>query len=164
MKFGQHGKLDQHGTRRADRLLCRDNAGTMLGPYITLGEETKGYPRPGLMNHPADVAVGPDGDIYVADWGNHRVSIFDTEGKAICNPIGDAQALSKWGQQTVHANPDMAKAWRRVRSLKPQWRFTFATAVEFDPATDTVIVAEAQRNRLQIYKRFATTATFQANL
>jgi DNA-binding beta-propeller fold protein YncE len=64
----------------------------MLGPYITLGGETKGYPRLGLMNHPTDVAVDPDGDIYVANWGNHRVSISDAEGKAICNLVGDAQA------------------------------------------------------------------------
>jgi hypothetical protein len=30
----------------------------MLGPYITLGEETMGYPEPAPMNYPTDVAVG----------------------------------------------------------------------------------------------------------
>jgi len=53
--------------------------------------------------------------------------------------LDDAQVLSKWGAQTVDANPDMAKARRRVESLDPQWRFCFSTAVEFDPATDSVI-------------------------
>jgi hypothetical protein len=67
--------------------------------------------------------------------------------------LDDAQVLSKWGAQTVDANPDMAKARRRVKSLDPQWRFCFSTAVEFDPATDSVIVADSQRNRLQIYKK-----------
>jgi DNA-binding beta-propeller fold protein YncE len=155
MKFGQYGTMeDAEGSY----------AVTTLGPYVTLGEETRGYPKPGLMNHPTDVAIDPDGDIYVTDWGNHRVSVYDAEGRPICNLIGDAQVLSKWGQQTVDANPDMAKARRRVKSLEPQWRFCFPTAVEFDPATDNVIVAESQRNRLQIYKKVRDYSDFQANL
>ena len=59
--------------------------------------------------------------------------------------LDDAQVLWKWGAQTVDA-----KARRRVKSLDPEWRFCFSTAVEFDPATDSVIVADSQRNRLQI--------------
>jgi hypothetical protein len=47
----------------------------------------------------------------------------------------------------------MAKARRRVRSLEPQWQFCFPTAMDFDPATDSIIVADSQRNRLQIYKK-----------
>jgi hypothetical protein len=85
-------------------------------------------------------------------------------GRPICNLIGDAQVLSKWGQQTVDANPDMAAARRRVKSLEPQYRFCFPTAVEFDPATDSVIVADSQRNRLQIYKKVHDYSDFQANL
>jgi hypothetical protein len=84
--------------------------------------------------------------------------------KPIANLIGDAQILSKWGQQRVDANPDMAKARRRVKSLEPQWRLCFPTAVEFDPATDSVIVADSQRNRLQIYKKVRDYSDFQANL
>jgi DNA-binding beta-propeller fold protein YncE len=155
MKFGQYGKVEP--TEGSFEV-------TMFGPYVTAGEETKGYPKPGLLNHPTDVAVDTDGDIYVTDWGNHRVSVFDSEGKPIANLIGDAQVLSKWGQQTVDANPDMAKARRRVRSLEPQWRFTFPTAVEFDPETDNIIVADSQRNRLQIYKKVRDYSDFQANL
>ena len=155
MKFGQYGKIEEPEGAYAV---------TMLGPYVAAGEETKGYPKPGTLNHPTDVAVDTDGDIYVTDWGNHRVSVFDAEGKPICHLIGDAQVLSKWGQQTVDANPDMAKARRRVRSLEPQWRFCFPTAVEFDPATDQIIVSDGQRNRLQIYKKVRDYSDFQANL
>jgi len=155
MKFGQYGKIEEPEGAYAV---------TMFGPYVAAGEETKGYPTPGALNHPTDVAVDTDGDIYVADWGNHRVSVFDSEGKPICNLIGDAQVLSKWGQQTVDANPDMAKARRRVRSLEPQWRFCFPTAVEFDPASDQIIIADGQRNRLQIYKKVRDYSDFQANL
>jgi NHL repeat len=90
--------------------------------------------------------------------------VFDSEGRPICNLIGDAQVLSKWGQQTVDANPDMAKARRRVKSLEPQWRLCFPTAVEFDPESDQIIVADSQRNRLQIYKKVRDYSDFQANL
>jgi len=51
-----------------------------------------------------------------------------------------------------------------VKSLEPQWRFCFPTAVEFDPASDSVIVADSQRNRLQIYKKVRDYSDFQANL
>ena len=36
--------------------------------------------------------------------------------------------------------------------------------MEFDPATDSVIVADSQRNRLQIYKKVRDYSDFQANL
>ncbi|MBF0428334.1 MAG: 6-bladed beta-propeller [Magnetococcales bacterium] len=42
----------------------------------------------GEFNYPTDVAVGPDGRVFVLDAGNFRVQIFDREGKF----------LHKWGQ------------------------------------------------------------------
>jgi hypothetical protein len=58
----------------------------------------------------------------------------------------------------------MEKARRRVKSLEPQWRFCFPTAVGFDPATDSVIVDDSQRNRLQIYKKVRDDSDFQGSL
>ena len=78
--------------------------------------------------------------------------------------MGDAQVMSKWGQQSIDANPDMMKALRRVKNLEPQWRFCFPTAVEFNPKTDEIIVADSQRNRLQIYRKVRDYVDFQANL
>jgi sugar lactone lactonase YvrE len=106
----------------------------------------------------------PDGDIYVADWGNHRLCIFDAEGTPLTHLVGDAQVMSKWGQQSIDANPDMMKAYRRARNLEPLWRFCFPTAVDFDPKTDRIIVADSQRNRLQIYRKVRDYVDFQANL
>jgi DNA-binding beta-propeller fold protein YncE len=137
---------------------------TIFGPYISAAGEMAGYPKPDLFNHPTDVAVDPDGDIYVCDWGNHRICTFDAEGGPIAHLIGDAQVMSKWGQQSVDANPDMMKARRRVRSLEPQYRFCFPTAVDFDPDTDNIVVADSQRNRLQVYKKVRNYTDFQANL
>jgi len=134
-------------------------SGVRIGPYATLHSSD-----PAGILSVSNVVVAPDGDIYVADWGNHRICVFDSEGGPITTLVGDAQVLSKWGQMSIDANPDMAKARRRVKSLEPQWRFCFPTAVEFDPKTDSVIIAEHQRNRLQVYKKVRDYSDFQANL
>jgi DNA-binding beta-propeller fold protein YncE len=154
MKIGQYGTIPAPAGAYAV---------TYMGPYMSaLG--TPGYPKAGLLNHPTDVAVDTDGDIYVADWGNHRVCIFDAEGGPVANLIGDAQVMSKWGQMSIDANPDMMKARRRVRSLEPEYRFCFPTAVDFDPETDRIVVADSQRNRLQVYRKVRDYVDFQANL
>src|SRR5262249_6136745 len=142
---------------------------TYLGPFLS-HTDPPGYPTAGILNHPTDVAVDPhrdiyvadlghpppchfdagrtplappDGDIYAADWGNHRLCIFDAEGTPLTHLVGDAQVMSKWGQQSIDANPDMMKAYRRARNLEPFWRFCFPTAVDFDPKTDRIIVADS---------------------
>jgi len=154
MSIGHYGTIPAHPNAFAV---------TYMGPFISSLPESD-YPKAGVLNHPTDVAVDPDGDIYVTDWGNHRVSIFDSEGAPLTNLVGDAQVMSKWGQQSVDANPDMMKAFRRVSSLEPLWRFCFPTSVEFNPKTDEIIVADSQRNRLQIYKKVRDYVDFQANL
>jgi tripartite motif-containing protein 71 len=137
---------------------------TFMGPFVAGESERAGQPRTDQFNHPTDVAVDSDGDIYVCDWGNHRICVFDSEGVPVTTLIGDAHELSKWGNQSVDANPDMMKARRRVKSLEPQWRFCFPTAVDFDPKSDNLIVADSQRNRLQVYNKVRNYTDFQANL
>jgi len=154
MKIGEYGTVP----------VAKDAfAVTYLGPFVAATPPAE-YPKAGLLNHPTDVAVDSDGDIYVADWGNHRVCIFDSQGHPLTNLMGDAQVMSKWGQQSIDANPDMMKAYRRVRNLEPLYRLCFPTAVDFDPKTDQIIIADSQRNRLQIYRKVRDYVDFQANL
>jgi len=154
MSIGRHGELPRPPGSFAV---------TYLGPFIGATPNEDRIPA-GILNHPTGVAVDPDGDIYVTDWGNHRLCIFDKDGQPLTHLVGDAQVMSKWGQQSIDANPDMMKAYRRVPNPEQIWRFCFPTAVVFNPKTDQIIVADSQRNRLQVYKKVRDYVDFQANL
>src|SRR5215472_10803285 len=154
MAIGRYGKLP---------VAPNAFAVTYLGPFISSVPDTERIPA-GILNHPTGVAVDPEGDIYVTDWANHRLCIFDKEGHPLTHLVGEAQVMSKWGQQSIDANPDMMKAYRRARNQEPLWRFCFPTAVVFDPKTDQIIVADSQRNRLQVYNKVRDYVDFQANL
>jgi DNA-binding beta-propeller fold protein YncE len=116
------------------------------------------------LNHPSDVAVDDDGDVYVCDWANHKVRVYDAEGDLLTSLVGDAQVLAKWAQESVDANPDMAKMRRRVKSLEQEWRFCYPSAVAFDTEQSRVIVTDNQRGRLQIYKKDRNYLEPQFNL
>jgi len=53
-----------------NRIQCLDPAGRPLAVWGGPGRET------GELSTPWDVALGPDGRIFVADFGNHRIQIF----------------------------------------------------------------------------------------
>jgi sugar lactone lactonase YvrE len=55
----------------------------------------------GQLNAPRNLAVGPDGSIYVADSGNHRVEVFDADGNYLMQwgseGAGPGQLSEPWG-------------------------------------------------------------------
>lgn len=109
----------------------------------------------GELNRPSDVAVDADGDVYVCDWANHRVQVFGPDGRFLTSLLGDAQELSKWAKLIVEASPDMVKRRREVRNLEAEWRFHFPTGLIFDSLHNRIIVADCQRQRLQIYNKLS---------
>jgi DNA-binding beta-propeller fold protein YncE len=70
-----------------------------------------GEPGDGLgqFRYPYDVAFGPDGDLYVAEYGNHRVQKFAADGK----PLGTWGSPGKGPGQL--ANPWAVIVDRRGR-------------------------------------------------
>lgn len=120
----------------------------------TLAIFGQGGTEPGSLNHPTSVAVDQDGDVYVCDWMNERIVIYDAEGKLLTYLYGDAVDLSKWAQMQIESNPDMINARRRVYNLEDQQRrFRLPMGCAFHQETDTLIVCDTQRSRLQVYTK-----------
>ena len=72
------------------------------------------------LDHPANVAVDNEGDIYVTDWGNMRVQIYDPDHDDSHDAMGRCpRQFSKWAQVAIDSNPDAVKAYRRVTDTSP---------------------------------------------
>jgi DNA-binding beta-propeller fold protein YncE len=108
--------------RDAHEVLIFSPGGELLG---TLGERHR--PRDHApLNHPADVAVAPDGEIYVADgYGNSMVHRFTSTG----------EHRQSWG-----------------RPGKEPGQFTTPHAVWVD-RQDRVLVADRENDRVQVFNR-----------
>jgi sugar lactone lactonase YvrE len=82
----QNGPVSGAGGGAAANLDPYNGKRTETSAMATWGSNGSGD---GQFITPRDVAVGPDGSIYVADAGNHRIQVFDQDGKF----------LLKWGSQ-----------------------------------------------------------------
>ena len=60
-----------------------DASGKFLLEFGTFSGPNNANPASGTFNEPWGVAVGPDGNVYVADTWNHRIQKFDPNGKFI---------------------------------------------------------------------------------
>ncbi len=121
-------------------------------------------PGRGQLNHPSDVAVDPDGDIYICDWGNSRVQVFSQEGRFLTSLVGDAQELSKWARPVIMANPQGLKRRREVKNIEVEWCLALPSAVVFDADRGRLLIADTQRNRIQIYNKVKGYVSAQRNL
>jgi DNA-binding beta-propeller fold protein YncE len=102
MVFDRNGKFlrswdgifnTPHGLRvdRNDHVWVADMANHLVQKFtldgkllLTLGKIDKPGRKDDRFNKPADVAIGPDGEIYVADgYGNSRIAKFAGDGKFI---------------------------------------------------------------------------------
>ena len=128
---------------------------------LTFGEETSG--PAGSLDHPSDVAVDSEGDVYVADWGRKLVKIYDAEGSIITQLEGDAVEFSKWAKEVVESNPDVVKAYRRVKDKSAIGLFNRPVGIAIDQ-NDNLIVTDSTRGRLQIYAKEKNYMDPQFNL
>ena len=81
---------------RNHRIVRLDQQGMFLNAFGGYGNVMDGEVPGGLMNEPWGVAVGPDGNVYVADTWNHRIQVFTPDG----------QFLRMWSAFEVNGLPD----------------------------------------------------------
>ncbi len=129
-----------------DRVQKFTKDGTFLSKF---GKKGSGE---GELNFPWVITIDIQGNVYLADWENHRVQKF--------SPDGDF--LATFG--TFGTGSGDMKIRRRVKTLEPEWRFYYPTAVAFDHAASRIIVVDCQRYRLQIYNKDKDYVDPQFNL
>ncbi len=120
--------------------------------------------NPNDLNHPTGVAVDGEGDVYVVDWMNERVVIFDSKADPVATLRGDASGLSKWAELSIAANPDMDKARRRVKTPEIQNYFRMPVDCTFDQAGNRLLVCDTLRSRIQVYQKDSDYLDPQFNL
>jgi DNA-binding beta-propeller fold protein YncE len=108
--YGAGRIIDGHGISidRQDRVFVVDRDAHEIVVFDRDGHELfalgqRGRPRFGApFNHPTDVAVAPDGEIYVSDgYGNAHVHRFSADGKYIATWGGPGEGDSQF--MTPHA-------------------------------------------------------------
>jgi DNA-binding beta-propeller fold protein YncE len=84
-----------------------------------LAKEMKRFVEPGKFWHPHDAALGPDGNLYVADRYNHRVQVFDQDGNFIRQFGNYGSGNGEFNEVTgIHVAPDgkvYVSEWHNAR-------------------------------------------------
>ena len=115
----------------------------------TIGEPGKG---PGKLHRPSDVAVDADGDIYVCDWGQDKVEVYDADGAHLTTLYGDSEELSPRGIKYLELNIADLEKRNKVTNFEPEYRFTLPTGIEVDNE-GRIFVVDNIRFRLQVYQK-----------
>ncbi len=104
------------------------------------------------LNHPAGVAVDSDGDVYVTDWGNRRVQIYEQDGEVLAGLYGDMRDHSKAAQYVLARDPDTIKRMNREEApFKYLNKFSRPVGIDIDEH-DRIFVTDAL-SRVVVYQQ-----------
>lgn len=146
--------------------------GTVLHTWGVFGDSNTGAIPDGSFNEPWDVAIGPDGSVYVTDTWNHRVQKFTADGQFLAKwgSFGQGEtATAFWGPRGIAVDPlgrvyVMDTGNKRVVIFDPDGNFLaqFGTAGfgegQFDEpvgvsldADGNVYVTDTWNQRVQVF-------------
>jgi hypothetical protein len=98
------------------------------------------------------VAVDGHGDIYVCDWGNNRVQLFNQEGRYIWKFLGDA-SLSRVSRTYMMTNA-MPNRLREMGKLEEEKYLRRPRSVRVDDQF-RLFIPDYESYRVQIYEKDA---------
>jgi uncharacterized protein (TIGR03663 family) len=84
------------------------SSGEVISVWGSFADLSKGEAPGGTFNEPWDVAVAPDGTVYVADTWNHRIQHFTADGQflGMFGHFGQADTPDAfWGPRAVAIDP-----------------------------------------------------------
>lgn len=89
----------------------------------------------------------------MADWGNNRVQVLNSEGRFVTPMVGDYQ-LSRLGKEKLLANPDMMRqrALAFAHDTDYERHFSHPSAVKID-RQGRICVVDGKTARIQIYTK-----------
>lgn len=140
--------------------LALPGSAAAFGPLSSFGEFGGG---PGQLDAPKQMAVAPDGDVYVADSGNDRISVFAGDGSFLrtfgggrLSQPGDV-ALDGGGRAFV---ADSGNDRIAVFGSSGEFLFAFGTPALNDPAGlvvdgSTVYIADRGNEQIAVYNSTA---------
>ena len=118
-------------------------------PLMVIGSTGTGD---GEFDRPTGVAVDDHGDIYVSDWGNNRVQMFNQEGHYIWKFLGDA-SLSRVARTYMLTN-SMPNRLREMGRLEEEKYLRRPRSVRID-GEFRLFIADYESYRLQVYQKEA---------
>ena len=112
-----------------------------LAPALAINETGLAGTTEGTLSSPRNVAVGPDGLAYVADTGNHRIQVYDADGRFLrgWGSFGTeaGQFNEPWGLAVDESYVYVADTWNaRIQKFTLAGEFVGAYGVSGSPAAD----------------------------
>ena len=77
---------------------------------------------------------------------------------------GDAEELSVWTREVVQSSTEILKRRREIKDREVEWRLEYPSGLAFDAANSRLLIADTQRNRIQIYNKVKNYAEPAKNL